>query len=210
MSGEAKPRPPWHATGLLFENCNCTSVCPGHMHFSQKCTHERCVGFWVVRFRSGALEGVDLAGIDAVVAYDSPQRMIDGGWTEAILVSDRADAAQVAAVDRILGGAVGGPWEVLARFVRSRLPTRTAAIRIEETERTRSVSVPGVLEAVLTAVRGRDRDRPVTFENLFNQVHAPTQVIARGTGRYDDGTISITTEETHGLWSEFSWQVAGG
>ncbi len=31
----------WWARGLLFENCSCAVVCPGHFHFSQKCTHER-------------------------------------------------------------------------------------------------------------------------------------------------------------------------
>src|SRR5262249_59594081 len=28
----------WWARGLLFENCSCTLVCPGHLHFSQNCT----------------------------------------------------------------------------------------------------------------------------------------------------------------------------
>ena len=36
----------WWARGLIFENCSCTLVCPGHVHFSQPCTHERCVGYW--------------------------------------------------------------------------------------------------------------------------------------------------------------------
>jgi len=32
----------WFARGLLFENCSCQIVCPGHVHFDQLCTHERC------------------------------------------------------------------------------------------------------------------------------------------------------------------------
>jgi len=41
----ASPSPTvgWHARGLLFENCSCQLVCPGHMHFSQPCTQERCL-----------------------------------------------------------------------------------------------------------------------------------------------------------------------
>ncbi len=62
----------------------------------------------------------------------------------------------------------------------------------------------------VTAIRGRDRDRPVSFENIFNQIHAPTQVIASGDSEYDDGVISFRNEGTHGLWSDFHWSVEGG
>jgi hypothetical protein len=199
----------WWAKGLLFENCNCTTVCPGHVHFEQACTHERCKGYWAIRFRDGALGGVSLAGVDAVVAYDSPQRMIDGGWTEVILVGEGATAEQVEAVEAILTGVAGGPWEILARFVGRRLPTRRAPMHIVEEARTKRIRVEGILESTVEAIRGRDRSKPVTFENMFNQVHATTQVIARGTSSLDNGVVTVTTDQTHGLWSDFHWVVSG-
>lgn len=195
----------WWARGLLFENCNCTAVCPGHVHFSQPCTHDVCHGFWAIRFRAGVVDGVDVDGVDAVVVYESPRVMIDGGWREVILVSEAATEAQRTAVELLLTGSLGGPWEVLGRFVDQRLPTRVVPIRIEENEGSMTVRVQGLLEAVVEAVRGRDRARPVTFENIYNQIHDPHQVIARGETRYDDGTIVIDTEGTHGLWSNFAW-----
>ncbi len=209
MSDSAPPSTAWWARGLLFENCNCTTVCPGHVHFSQNCTHPRCKGYWVVRFLEGELNGVDLGGVDAVVAYDSPQQMISGDWTESILISDTATAEQLDAVERILTGAVGGPWEVLDRFVAERVPTRRAEIRIEEDDTKKRVSVRDVLDGQVEAIRGRDRDLRVTFDNMYNQVHAPTQVIAMGTSRYDDGRISMQTEGSHALWSDFDWAVTG-
>ena len=195
----------WHARGLLFENCNCTTVCPGHVHFTQACTHEVCHGFWAVRFREGWLDGVDLDGLDVVVAYESPQVMIEGGWRERLLVSDRADEAQLRAIEALFRGERGGPWEVLARFVGEWLPTRRVPIEIEDAPARKGVRIPGILESVVEAIRGRDRDRPVTFENIYNQIHDPRQVIARGTSAYDDGAVRIRTDGTHGLWSDFSW-----
>ncbi len=199
----------WWAKGLLFENCNCQLVCPGHVHFEQLCTHERCVGYWAVRFDDGRFAEVSLAGARAVIAYDSPQKMIEGSWTEVVLIDAPAGDAQRNAVEGILTGQVGGPWEILARFVSNWLPTRTAAIRIEEEERGKRVSVDGILDASIEEIKGRDRSKPVTFENMYNQIHPPTQMLARGTTRYDDGTIRVDTKDTHGLYSSFHWRVEG-
>jgi hypothetical protein len=195
----------WSAKGMLFENCNCTAVCPGHVHFSQPCTHEVCHGFWAIRFREGEVDGVRLDGLDVVVVYESPQVMIDGGWRQVLLVSDGATEEQRAAVEAVLDGSLGGPWEVLGRFVEERLPTRSVPIRIEEEPLVKRISIPGLLESAVSAIRGRDRGEPVTFENIYNQIHDPHQVIARGDTRFDDGTIVIATEGTHGLWSNFDW-----
>lgn len=195
----------WWAEGLLFENCNCTAVCPGHIHFSQKCTHEVCHGFWAIRFDGGRAGEVDLAGVDVVVVYETPQVMVDGGWKQVIIVSDRATEAQRQAIEEILTGTRGGPWEILARFVGDARPTRTAPIRIEEAPGRKSVTVKGVLSGAVEAIRGRNRAEPVTFENIYNQIHDTTQVVARGSTRYDDGEIVIANDGTHGLWSHFRW-----
>jgi len=103
---------------------------------------------------------------------------------------------------------VGGPWEVLSRFVGTRLPTRVLPIRILEEERSKRIVVGDVLDGAVSWIRGRDRAAPVTFENMFNQIHASTMVVGRGSSRYDDGQIVIATEGTHGLWSHFRWAVA--
>ncbi len=195
----------WWAEGLLFENCNCTAVCPGHIHFSQKCTHEVCRGFWAIRFEAGRAGEVDLAGIDVVVVYEAPQVMVDGGWKQVIIVSDSAGAGQRRAIEEIIAGKRGGPWEVLARFVSDALPTRAAPVRIEDAPERKSVTIAGILEGAVNAIRGRNRAEPVTFENIYNKIHNTTQVIATGSTRFDDGEIVIANDGTHGLWSRFRW-----
>jgi hypothetical protein len=42
---------------------------------------------------------------------------------------------------------------------------------------------------------------------MFNQIHAPSQVIAQGATSYDDGEIVVLTENTHAMWSEFNWSA---
>ena len=207
MAESSAPHPAWWAKGLLFENCNCQVVCPGHVHFSNKCTHERCIGYWAIRFDEGSYGDVDLAGVTAVIGYDCPQHMIFGGWTETVIIDVRASQAQRTPVETILMGRAGGPWELLDRFVERRLPTRTLPIEITDEDAVKRVVIKGLLESTIENIRGWDRNQPVTFKNMFNQVYASTQVIAQGDTTYDDGEIVLQSEGTHALHSHFDWSV---
>jgi hypothetical protein len=178
------------------------------VHFEQLCTYDPCAGYWAIRFDDGEIGGVSLAGVIAVVAYTSPQHMIDGDWTQVVLIDEQASAEQREAAEHILTGKVGGPWAVLAGFVSRRLDTRYVPIRIVDNGKNKSVSVDGLLESSIEAIRGRDKSKPVKFENMFNQIHAPSQVIARGNARYNDGEIMVSNVGTHALYSDFDWSVA--
>ncbi|MGH9481077.1 MAG: DUF1326 domain-containing protein [Terriglobales bacterium] len=204
---EATTTTPWWARGLLFENCSCQLVCPGHIHFTQRCTYERCQGFWAIRFDAGRFGAAELAGVRAVVVYDTPQLMSSGGWREAFFVDAGASAGQRSAVEAILGGSAGGPWAVLARFVAERAPTQYVPIAIEDAGAAKSVSIPGRLRGAIAQIRGRDRTQPVRFENIFNQIHASAQVLARGETEYDDAGWRIRNAGSHALYSEFEWRV---
>jgi hypothetical protein len=197
----------WWARGLIFENCACTLVCPGHMHFSQLCTHERCKGYWAFRFDEGALGDVSLAGVKAVIAFDTPQRMVDGQWTQSLVIDTAAAPAQRRAIESILTGRVGGPWAKLASFVATQRPTEFLPIEIADEGATKRVSIADRLKSFVTQIRGRDRSQPVVFENIFNQIHASRQVLALGDTEYNDGAIVVHNTGSHGLFSNFDWAV---
>jgi hypothetical protein len=200
-------RTSWWARGLLFENCSCTLVCPGHMHFSQFCTHDRCKGYWAIRIDAGECDGVPLGGTRAVIAFDCPRRMIDGGWTETIIIDASATPDQRRALQTIFTGAAGGPWAKLAAFVSNWQPIEFRPIDLVDEGATKRATIVDRLKTVVSQIRGRDRSKPVLFENIFNQIHAPTQVIALGDAEYDDGAIRFANTQTHGLFSEFDWAV---
>jgi len=201
---------PWWARGLLVENCSCTLVCPGHIHFSQSCTHERCKGYWAIRVDDGRFDRTTLAGTRAVIAFDTPQRMIDGGWLQTIIIDDSASPDQRRALETILTGRAGGPWQKLAAFVGTRQPTEFRAIDFVDEGASKRATIAGRLQTVVQRIRGRDKSKPVLFENCFNQIHASTQVIALGDTEYKDEAITIKTTQTHGLFSNFDWKVEAG
>lgn len=207
MSDDERKGEGWWARGLLFENCRCQIVCPGHVHFNQLCTYDPCLGHWTIRIDAGEYDGVSLAGLKAVILFESPQRMIDGGWTQVIIIDEEASPPQRDALSTILSGDAGGPWAKLAQFVGENLETRFLPIRITDEGMKKSVSIEGLLKGTVEAIRGRDRSKTVNLENMFNQIHAPSQVIARGDTHYDDGVIVMANEGSHGLYSNFDWSA---
>jgi hypothetical protein len=177
------------------------------MHFSQLCTHDRCKGYWALRFDDGVLGDVPLGGLRALIVFDTPQRMIDGNWTQRLIVDPTATVEQRRALETILLGRAGGPWEKLHSFVGNELPTEYLPIDFADDGGTKRLSIKDRITGFVTQIRGRDRNKPVLFENIFNQIHAPTQVIALGDTEYRDDTIVIHNSGTHGLFSNFDWKV---
>ena len=177
------------------------------MHFSQKCTYARCKGYWAIRVDAGEFGAVSLAGTRAVVAFDCPQRMIDGGWTETIIIDESASPDQRRALETVLVGGAGGPWQKLAGFVSTRRPIEFCRIDFVDEGATKRATIRERLRSVVSQIRGRDRSKPVLFENIFNQIHAPTQVLALGDSEYDDGVIRFSNSGSHGLFSNFEWTV---
>ena len=198
--------PQWSAKGLLFENCNCQLICPAHVSFKQNCTNERCTGYWAIRFNEGTYGDIPLVGLCVVILYDAPQKMYEGGWTEALYLDESADACQREALETILKGKAGGPWEILARFVGTWLETRTVSINFKDDGRNKSLTVNGLLEARIEVLRGSNPDAPATLGNLYNAIHGPTHTLARGFSRCIDRGFSFATEGTHALYSNFSWE----
>jgi hypothetical protein len=136
-----------------------------------------------------------------------PTTHIDGGWTETIIIDTSATADQRRALQTIFTGAAGGPWAKLAAFVSNWQPIEFRPIVIADEGATKRAMIVDRLKTVVSQIRGRDRSKPVLFENIFNQIHAPTQVIALGDAEYDDGAIRFANTQTHGLFSEFDWAV---
>ena len=98
----------WWAKGLLFENCNCQLLCPGHISLNNRCTYERCIGYWAIHIEDGSFGRIPLKGLTAVILNEGPQRMIEGGFTQAIYIDDMADNPQRTALDQIFRGQAGG------------------------------------------------------------------------------------------------------
>src|SRR4051812_29533199 len=104
--------PAWSLRGEYFENCNCTVVCPCLLSPAAPLTTSPTEGACEVAFAfhldQGSFGDVSLGGLNVALIARTPGPMIEGNWSVALYVDERADQGQQEALQAIFSGAAGG------------------------------------------------------------------------------------------------------
>lgn len=101
----------WHLTGQVLVACNCDWGCP--CNFNAPPTTGKCEGGWTWHVEKGTHGATTLDGLNFSVYVNWPGAIHEGNGEGLILIDERADPAQRAAIQELIGGKVGGPWGVL-------------------------------------------------------------------------------------------------
>ena len=200
--------PHWWAKGLLFENCSCQLLSPAHISFKQTCENDICVGHWAIHVTEARFGDTVIHDRDAVVVFEAPIQMYEGNWIQRVYIDERASEPERTALETILTGAAGGPWERLGQFVATRLDTRVIPVIYEDDGSEKRMTIPSLFETTVAAIRGRDDTGHAVLSNLYNVIRGMVHVLALGQTTCHDAPFSIATKRTHGLYSDFSWSAA--
>ena len=103
--------PTWTLTGTVLISCNCDYGCP--CNFNARPSHGRCEGGWTWMDGAGAFDDVRLDGLIFSLYAKWPGAIHEGNGEALILVDERADDRQRAAIATLMTGTVGGPWATL-------------------------------------------------------------------------------------------------
>ena len=101
----------WRLNGNVLVACNCDWGCP--CNFNARPTTGKCEGGWTWHVEDGSYGGIKLNGLNFSVYVNWPGAIHEGNGEALVLIDERADGAQRAAIGELLGGKIGGPWEVL-------------------------------------------------------------------------------------------------
>jgi hypothetical protein len=101
----------WHLIGRVLVACNCDWGCP--CNFNARPTSGKCEGGWTWHVDEGAVGETGLNGLNFSVYVNWPGAIHEGNGEAVLLIDERADGPQRAAIEVLLGGSVGGPWGTL-------------------------------------------------------------------------------------------------
>jgi len=159
----------WSVTGEYFENCNCDVVCPcevSPLGFLQaRPDNGVCDVFLVFHINDGRYGETGLAGLNLVLAAHAPGPMVEGDWTVAVYLDDKASPQQQEGLGAIFGGAAGGPLGALAPLIGRNLGVKTVPIDYRNEGKKRSARIEGILDSEIEAVPAATPDGVVVKQN---------------------------------------------
>lgn len=178
--------------GDYFEVCNCDVSC--NCVWLGPATSDHCDLLIAWHVTSGSKDGVNLSGLNAVMAVRTGKRMTDGGWKVALYLDDRATTDQAEALGAVFSGSAGGHLAGLGPLIGEVAGMAPATIRFDQSGGSRHAEVTGIVSMGCEQVTGMDGQGPAVITN------APLGVVAQPVRQ---GTAKDASY--HGHWSaEFS------
>jgi len=189
--------------GDYFEACTCEASCPCIM--LSPATEDTCDLVLAWHIRRGETEGVDLGGLDAVMAVRSPKVMTEGAWRVALYVDDRAAEPQRAALRDIFTGKSGGHIaNVAALFGDARV--LEAPIQFAAIDGRRTLRVGEVLDVEVEELTGMSGSGAPVIENpLLGAVTQPLRQARSKHLRYE-GDFTFSTAGRNSFTSDFVYE----
>ena len=186
---------PWEMNFDYIETCNCPPNCPCPFTGAPSTDYGGChlmMGFHIVH---GTYGSTSLNGLNAILVAEVPGNMRAGGYRTGVLVDDRGDPDQQAAMKAIFSGKAGGVFEGVDALTVEWLGVDAAPVKFST--RTAKASIPGVLELAYAPING--------FGGKTPELKNTRQRIALG-GKLKVGQSSVCRFNNFGL----EWDSSGG
>jgi hypothetical protein len=174
-----------------YDNCNCAINCG--CQFNLPSTYGYCQSAYAGTIVDGHFNGTPLAGLKWAALYKWPGEIKDGNGQRQIIIDERADEAQRAALETIISGEACAPlsnvFAVFASTCSEYCETLFLPIELEADmeHRTAKIRIPGVL---------RSNGKPIVNEFSDEPFHI---ALARSNGSFEFTYAEIglgTTEVT--------------
>jgi hypothetical protein len=203
----------WWMEGVEATNCSCAPGCP--CQFNQLPTYGNCRAYTFVRVDRGRFGDVGLDGLYWGILASWPKAVHQGNGTFQVIVDNRADDRQHAALEAVALGRETDPgtlvWQVFSTTMTKVLPTLTAPIQFEcDVEaRTARLEVPGIVEGTVSPIRNPVTGAPHTVRiTLPKGFEYSTAEVAAGRAK-STGAIALDFTDTHAHLAHIHWTTHG-
>ncbi len=195
----------WNLSGTYFEACNCEVACP--CVFLSPPTTGECTVLVAWHIDKGQSNGVNLDGLNAVLAAHSPGTMVKTKWKVAFYLDARANPTQTEALTRILGGQAGGVPAALSPFIGQVLGVKSVPIEFRAEGKRRSLQIPQIAKMEIEAIAGQGGADVVISNNPLAVVPGEPAVVGKSKQlSYHDHGYKWELSEKNGFYSPFTYE----
>ena len=202
----------WTLTGELVETCSCNMLCPCWYGVKELMIMDRgwCASPFLFRIQDGNADGVDLSGLNFVLAAFFPgPTLYDGNGTARLYIDTATSDAQQQRLEAIIQGKQGGPMEIVGGLFATYLPTKRVPIAVQESNGTITATV-GEVGQIKSQRLKNEAGQQMTMQNvgfaIAFQFKDQTAELAPSDGtRWSDPDMPEQWESRSGAVGTFTW-----
>lgn len=154
--------------GELLEVCDCNTLCP--CWIGENPDNGTCQSSLAYHIEKGAIDGVDVSGLNFGVAVFIPGNVLKGNWKAIRYVDERATPEQEQALLKAFRGELGGPLADLAGLVGEEIDARRAPIVFDVVDGAGTLRIGEAVEAVMQPYRGPTGEPTRLVESIFSTI----------------------------------------
>jgi len=158
----------YNLTGRLLEVCNCRVLCP--CWIGEDPDFGTCDTIVAWHFDKGTVNGVDVSGHTIALVAHVPGNILQGNWTAAIYVDDKASKAQEEALLKVYTGQAGGPVADLAKLIGKVVSVERAPIKFTVMDGKGVLEIGKNYYAELEPYRGATGGQTTLSDTVFSTV----------------------------------------
>ncbi len=171
--------------GDYFETCSCDVSCP--CIWLRPATQDACDVLLAWHVTEGQKDGVDVSGLNAVMAVHTPKQMTDGNWKVALYLDDRATPEQSEALGAVFSGGAGGHLATLVPLIGEVAGVAPAPISFDRSGGSLKATVGDLLSMESEEMVGMDGSNPPVITNYLQGAITQPKIQAKaGAARYHD------------------------
>ena len=198
----------WRISGTYLAACNCRLLCPCPTDNPPTGEGGECHGNLVFDVSEGNLDDVDLGGTRIALINIFPSNLTAGNWTVGVVVNDDASDEQLGAIDKIMRGQEGGPFEMFASLYGNYLGTERGEVTFSDGD-TPSMSIRGSSFSFEPIAGPEGSGAQTTVKNApFG--FAPEFRVGKTSGHSDVFDISMDANYAETAQFEFASEMAEG
>lgn len=190
--------------GDYFETCNCDVSC--NCIWLGPATQDACDLLLAWHVTQGDKDGVDLSGLNAVMAVHTSKQMTDGNWKVALYLDDRATPEQSEALGAVFSGAAGGHLAAVAPLIGEVSGVAPASISFERNGTSLKATAGDVLSMESEAVAGMDGSTPPLITNPTLGVVPQPVIQARAVDSHYHGHWDAEFSGTNSFVTDFAYE----
>jgi hypothetical protein len=196
----------WHIKGSYYENCSCTNTCPCTWSSMQvPATNDYCRANLAFKISDGVINDVNMNDVIFVILVDSPPLMADGNWKVGIVVNEDVSDEQMAALETLMSGEIGGPPAMLADLIGEMLGMERHPVSISHEGNDFQIQIGTSFDYSATIITNPMTEEPVKLVGMLHPAGSELKIANVHKSKGSIMGIVFGGENLSGYQNDFSW-----